>query len=126
MEIPESIRPYLKDHNAFLLENHGALTVGTDVFKTYYYMESMELFAQINMVARLLGGAKSISEENVKKIFDIRENWGLDPHYPGCRIDGKMVSRDSVSSSSDERISISKEELVQVISSIVSKIVNNK
>ena len=29
MEIPDSLEPYIQTHDAFLLQNHGALTVGT-------------------------------------------------------------------------------------------------
>ena len=41
-EVPESIAPYCKDHNAVLLANHGALTCGSDIIEAYYRMESLE------------------------------------------------------------------------------------
>jgi len=92
MEIPDNIRPYLKEHSVFLLENHGALSVGNDIFQAYYRMESLELFAKINLVARLLGNVNVLSEDNVKKIIKVREKFGLlDQDYPGCRIDGKII-----------------------------------
>ena len=28
-EVPDAIEPYLNDHDVMLLENHGALTVGS-------------------------------------------------------------------------------------------------
>jgi L-fuculose-phosphate aldolase len=91
-EIPESIRKYLPDHNAFLLENHGAFTIGNDVHQAYYRMESMELFAKISLLARTLGNVNTISEENVQKIMDMRSNWIKDEGgYAGCRIDGKFI-----------------------------------
>ena len=91
-EIPESIRKYLPDHNAFLLENHGAFAIGNDVHQAYYRMESMELFAKISLLARTLGNVNTISEENVQKIMDMRSNWIKDEGgYAGCRIDGKFI-----------------------------------
>ena len=60
-EIPESIREHLQDHNAFLLENHGAFTIGNDVHQAYYRMESMELFAKISLLAKTLGNVNTIS-----------------------------------------------------------------
>ena len=91
-EIPESIRKYLPDHNAFLLENHGAFTIGNDVHQAYYRMESMEHFAKISLLARTLGNVNTISEENVQKIMDMRSNWIKDEGgYAGCRIDGKFI-----------------------------------
>jgi L-fuculose-phosphate aldolase len=91
-EIPESIRKYLPNHNAFLLENHGAFTIGDDVHQAYYRMESMELFAKISLLAKTLGNVNTISEENVQKIMDMRSNWIKDEGgYAGCRIDGKFI-----------------------------------
>ncbi|MBN1298411.1 MAG: class II aldolase/adducin family protein, partial [Actinobacteria bacterium] len=92
MEIPESIRPFLKEHNVFLLENHGALSLGQDVFQAYYRMESLELFAKISLVARLLGNVNILSEDNVKKLIKVRQDFGLPVEdYPGCKINGKFV-----------------------------------
>ena len=31
MEIPDSLEPYIQNHDAFLLKNHGALTVGCNL-----------------------------------------------------------------------------------------------
>ena len=39
MEIPDSLDPYLQDHDAFLLRNHGALTVGCNLNKAFFVME---------------------------------------------------------------------------------------
>ena len=55
-EVPDAIEPYLQEHDVMLLENHGALTVGSDVITAYYRMESLELWAKITINAILLGG----------------------------------------------------------------------
>ena len=41
MEIPDSLDPYLQDHDAFLLRNHGALTVGCNLQKAFFVMEEV-------------------------------------------------------------------------------------
>ena len=81
-EIPESIRPYLQCHDAFLLENHGALTVGTDVYNAYFKMETLDLGAQISLLARQLGQEKPISRENVAKLLEIRKKLGVVGKHP--------------------------------------------
>src|ERR1700686_1375786 len=35
-ELPEAVRKYIKAHDGLLLANHGALTVGADVFAAYF------------------------------------------------------------------------------------------
>jgi len=141
MEIPDNIRDYLGDHNAFLLENHGAFTIGSDVHQAYYRMESMELFAKISLLARTLGNVNTIKEENVQKIMDMRSNWIKDEGgYAGCRIDGKFIGSNGNGSSpasggsgnigtavnGDDMITIRKSELVDMVSKIVANIVNKK
>ena len=51
-ELPEAVRKYVKAHDGMLLANHGALTLGADVFAAYYKMETIEHFAKISLVAR--------------------------------------------------------------------------
>jgi L-fuculose-phosphate aldolase len=62
-EVPDSIAPLLKDHDAVLLANHGALTVGVDLMHANFAMETLEHWAQISLNAKLLGGAKPIPQE---------------------------------------------------------------
>ncbi|QEY34437.1 class II aldolase/adducin family protein [Caproiciproducens galactitolivorans] len=85
MEVPEAITPYLKEHDVMLLENHGALSIGTDLITAYYRMETLELFAKISLTAHLLGGAKEISQDNIKKLLDLRTSYyhvtGKHPGY---------------------------------------------
>ena len=40
-ELPEAVHKYIKAHDGMLLANHGALTVGPDVFAAYYKMETI-------------------------------------------------------------------------------------
>src|SRR5438128_11842940 len=54
-ELPEAVRKYIKAHDGMLLANHGALTVGADLYSAYYKMETVEHFAKISLVARLPG-----------------------------------------------------------------------
>ena len=84
-EVPEAIAPYLGEHDAVLLQNHGALTVGADVITAYYRMETLELFAQISLNAHMLGGAKEISRENIDRLISMREGYGLTGRHPGYK-----------------------------------------
>jgi len=73
-EIPFSVAKQIGHSDAILLANHGALTVGSDLFDAYYKMETLEHFARITMYARLLGGEKVLSDEQVKDLLRIRED----------------------------------------------------
>lgn len=84
-EVPDAIAPYLGEHDAVLLMNHGALTVGADVITAYYRMETMELFAKISLNAHLLGGAKEISRENIDRLIGMRKGYGVTGKHPGYK-----------------------------------------
>ncbi|SDB59890.1 L-fuculose-phosphate aldolase [Ruminococcaceae bacterium FB2012] len=84
-EVPDAIEPYLQEHDVMLLTNHGALTVGADLTTAYYRMETLELQAQISLVARLLGGAKDISRENIDRLIAMRPQYGVTGKHPGYK-----------------------------------------
>lgn len=83
-EIPLAVRDYLQDHDAFLLANHGALTVGSDAFAAYYKMESMEIFAKISLTARLLGNERELNSQQVGKLMEVREKLGVTGKNSTC------------------------------------------
>ncbi len=84
-EVPDAIEPYLDEHDAMLLTNHGALTVGADVYTAYYRMESLELWAKITINAEILGGSKDISREDIQKLIDLRSFYGVSGRHPGYK-----------------------------------------
>lgn len=84
-EVPDNIAPYLGEHDAVLLQNHGALTVGADLITAYYRMETMELFAKISLNAHFLGGAQEISRENIDRLISMRAGYGVTGKHPGYK-----------------------------------------
>jgi L-fuculose-phosphate aldolase len=84
LELPAAVRKYVKAHDGMLLANHGALTLGADVFAAYYKMETIEHFAHISLVARLLGGERLLSREEVFRLQGLRGNYGIAAPAPIC------------------------------------------
>lgn len=68
---------YLSNHDAFLLANHGALTIGKDVLSAYHKMETLEHFAHIAFVARQLGHTNVLNPGQVQKLLNLREKYGI-------------------------------------------------
>src|SRR4030095_2375027 len=71
-ELPASIADYVMDHNAILLANHGLVTYAASIEEAYYLTEKAEQFAQISFYARLLGGEKQLTNQQIKKLNDLR------------------------------------------------------
>src|SRR6187397_3675227 len=83
-ELPAAVRKYIKAHDGMLLANHGAVTCGKDVMSAYYKMETIEHFAKISLVARLLGGEHLISREEVERLQGLRGMYGIAAPAPLC------------------------------------------
>ena len=64
------IRPWICDYDAVLLDFHGALTVGRDVFEAYFRLEKVEHTAQVLHAAHTLGRVRRLEPEAVKKLMD--------------------------------------------------------
>src|SRR5687768_18456103 len=83
-ELPAAVRKYIKAHDGMLLANHGAVTCGPSVTAAYYKMETIEHFAKISLVARLLGREHLISREEVERLQGLRGFYGIAAPAPLC------------------------------------------
>ncbi|HEV3063347.1 MAG TPA: class II aldolase/adducin family protein [Vicinamibacterales bacterium] len=92
LELPAAVRQYIKAHDGMLLANHGALTVGGDLYSAYYKMETIEHFAKISLVARLLGRENLISREEVLRLQELRGTYGIKAPAPICADDTSAAS----------------------------------
>ena len=83
-ELAAAVEPYVRAHDGLLLANHGALALGVDLFGAYYKMETIEHFARISLVARLLGGERLLSREEVGRLQALRGSYGIAAPAPIC------------------------------------------
>ena len=83
-EVPNSIAPFLQEHDAILLAHHGALTVGESLTRAYFRMESLEMFAKTSLYIHLLGGAPDMPEDKINALMDLRQNgYKIPGRHPG-------------------------------------------
>ncbi len=83
-ELAVAVERHIRAHDGLLLANHGALTVGQELFATYYKMETIEHFAKISLVARLLGRERLLSREEVGRLQELRGKYGIAAPAPIC------------------------------------------
>ena len=76
-ELYDAISKYVKDYDAFLLANHGAMSVGNSVLNAYNKMETIEHSAKIQFIARQLGKMNTLNKKQVEKLFLLREKFGI-------------------------------------------------
>jgi len=93
-ELPDAVRKYIKAHDGLLLANHGALTVAGELFAAYYKMETIEHFARISLVARLLGRERLLSREEVERLQGLRGMYGIAAPAPICTDETTLAPAD--------------------------------
>lgn len=97
-EVPDSIAPFCKNHNAVLLANHGALTWGKDIIEAYYRMESLEHYSLMLMYTNnILNKANELNCSQVTELVKIRENMGIKGGgQPPCDGHNKQPSKEEL------------------------------
>lgn len=84
--LADSFDPFLATHDAFLLANHGATTVGPDLVIAHQRMESLEHSARILLTARLLGRVNTLNAAQVAALVDARRRAVPDLPFAGCPV----------------------------------------
>ena len=74
-----TLRRYVQDYDAFLLANHGAVTVAGSLLGAYHRMETLEHVAMILFVARQLGRVNELTRAQVAQLVAMRKSWGVRP-----------------------------------------------
>jgi L-fuculose-phosphate aldolase len=83
-ELGDRLDPYLADHDALLLANHGAVTMGSSLDEAQIRMESLEHSAKIILTARLLGRVTPLEAADVARLEELRRARPAAGTYPGC------------------------------------------
>ena len=73
-DLADSFDPYLARHDAFLMANHGATTLGPTLRLAHQRMESLEHAARIVLTARLLGRVNELSATDVDALRALMRN----------------------------------------------------
>lgn len=82
-EVAKSIEPFLSEHDALLLMNHGALTVGKDLTQAYFRMETLEHYANVCFITEKLGGAHEIPRASIDFLTEVGRGMGI--RHPGYK-----------------------------------------
>jgi L-fuculose-phosphate aldolase len=70
-EVPRSIAPLIKKHQALLLANHGVLALGQSLEEALQRMERVEHLAKISLLARLLKRPQYLNKKQLQGLLDL-------------------------------------------------------
>ena len=70
------LRPYLPQHRAVILRNHGAVAWGEDLEEAYRGMERIEHSALVLKSAKELGGLHPLPHAEINFLYELRKKIG--------------------------------------------------
>jgi L-fuculose-phosphate aldolase len=71
--LADAFDPHLAAHDAFLMANHGATTVGASLRLAHQRMESLEHAARIMLHAHQLGGVAPLTDDQLRDLTAARD-----------------------------------------------------
>ena len=74
-ELARTLEPLVPDYDAILMANHGVVTYGADLRSAYMKMETVEHFAQITLVTRMLGQQQPLAHGDLEKLLEVRSRY---------------------------------------------------
>ncbi|MFC1735680.1 class II aldolase/adducin family protein [Candidatus Hydrogenedentota bacterium] len=122
-ETAEVVRDLVSKCDAMLLDRHGTLTIGPDIWDAYKKLEKVEHCAQVTMMARLLGNVKTLDPKQVGELKKVREMFNLPGKAIGCSECG-ACGREFSAESEPEETGPAQDELVARITAEVIKQLN--
>lgn len=82
--LADGLEPYVMQHDAFLLANHGATTTGSTLDEALQRMESVEHAARIVLAARQLGQVRTLASSEAAALDAVRRaRRGAQPLHEG-------------------------------------------
>lgn len=121
-ELPDAIAPLVPQFDAILMSNHGAIAYGSTLQEAFFKMETLEHFAHIAVVAKILGRERVLPREDVDKLFAAREKYGI-----------KLPVQDQISCpvvreqiTNGETITLTKSELFELIDQAVQRVTQGR
>ncbi|RKX19937.1 MAG: class II aldolase/adducin family protein [Candidatus Zixiibacteriota bacterium] len=70
--VPKSLSGFVNNCEAFLLKNHGLLTIGTNLDVAYNRHETVEHYAKILTLAKNHGNVNQIPDDDYKRLSSMR------------------------------------------------------
>lgn len=136
-ELTDAMRPFVKQHNALLMANHGAVAYGSDVWQAFDRMETLEHTAKITILSRIVGRPQNISPGDIEKLINVRERAGYLNEDARCQACGYLSEtnvtcpigsepsatsgKQSYSMNGAGKISLTRDELIELLAQIAQK-----
>jgi L-fuculose-phosphate aldolase len=118
-ELAENVGGAICEAQTLLLANHGALSVGIDLYQAWERMETLEQVARVALTARLLGHEGHLPAADVERLSALRARAGYPP--PVCEPESRPASSTAVSGAPSGAITLDREALVRLVAEAIER-----
>jgi L-fuculose-phosphate aldolase len=122
MELPDSIRDLIKNSDAVLLQNHGTLTLGSDVLNAYHKLETLEHTASIVWKAIQLGNMNVLPERERDRLMTLRDKFNLPGRVTTCDATPMPSSHSESYETHASADAISEQKIRQIAEQVIAKL----
>jgi len=116
-ELTAAVEPFVRDHNAILMANHGVVTYGPDLLTAFQRMECTEHSAKVALVTELLGKQVVLSGGDVEKLLEARVRYQSGSQMPAA----EPKASAPLSNDATERVTLTRRELEALIDEAIEK-----
>ncbi|MFV0387624.1 MAG: class II aldolase/adducin family protein [Pyrinomonadaceae bacterium] len=120
-ELTDAMKPFVPNHNALLMANHGAVAYGKSLWEAFDRMETLEHTAKISILARALGKPNDLPKDAISKLINIREAAGYLTEDARCQSCGYLhqagitCEPNANIAYKSEKVSLTREELIELL-----------
>lgn len=117
-ELSRQLEPYIPNHDALLMANHGAVCYGENLEKAFFRLETVEHLSRISLVAEMLGGPRLLPRREVDRLMESRSRYGI--QFPvGAQPETPIAAEDVVAMKQEERFELTRAELVSLLDEVL-------
>lgn len=75
--VADSLLPYVRDYNVFLLASHGLVAAGTGILDAYWKTEIVDAYCRLLILSRSIGEPNRLNVDQMSELMEIKQNLGL-------------------------------------------------
>ncbi|MCX6609468.1 MAG: class II aldolase/adducin family protein [Acidobacteria bacterium] len=117
-ELSRQLEPFIPNHDALLMANHGVVCYGESLEKAFFRLETVEHLSRISLVAEMLGGPRLLPRREVDRLMAARSRYGI--QFPeGAQPEAPIAAEDMIAMKREDRFEITRQELMGMLDEVL-------
>lgn len=75
--VADSLLPFVRDYNVFLLASHGLVAAGTGILDAFWKTEIVDAYCRLLILAQNVGEPNRLNVEQMSELLEVKKNLGI-------------------------------------------------